>query len=148
MATLNATCAFDECSNQAAADLGDLSQASVTESLDDFVYILTSTKKRILIPLIDHLCTNRRAVKFDKINIILANQTEPVNDSDIDSFLANRGLTLDVNQNEAWFEIESSDFKLEDVTFDITFKSFVEEEPTWYNQTRINIRYIKPLDLP
>lgn len=71
-----------------------------------------------------------------------------MNDSDIDSFLASRGLTLDVNQNEAWLEIESSDFNLEDVTFDVSFKSFAEEEPTWYNLTQVNIRYIKPLDLP
>jgi len=27
-------------------------------------------------------------------------------------------------------------------------KSFVEEEQTWFNSTRLSVRYIKPLDLP
>jgi len=59
--------------------------------------------------------------------------------TNIEEELAVYGLSLVANQNEAWLWIQSFDIDHFETKIDLTFKSFAEEELTWYNLTDVVI---------
>ena len=108
------------------------------------MYIISSGKLKVSIPMIEHICSNKRLLEFDSATLTFANNTDSFISTDLDSPLSSHGISLDFNQSKAWLQIESTDQTDSETSFNLAIRSFVEEEPTWFNITHITIHFVLP----
>ena len=112
--------------------------------LDAVQYIVHLGSEDVLLPTIEHLPEYTDSVELQYGTLTLADSSVTEIGAGETDKLEDLGVSLKSNETNAWLQVNVDDDAYYLSKLDLSIKSFVKEEPDFFNTTRVQIQLNKP----
>ena len=117
--------------------------SSFITRIPQVTYFVHLSKEIVSLPVIEIYCTSHKNMEELKIGEVTYKNATTFTFTQKE-VLERHGISLVSNLTDTVLEIVSDESDLIGAVFELSFSTYVVEEPTWMNTTQIKIIYSKP----